>query len=320
MNKTIDGFEEEQAEEISVPSPEVSLAEKPKRKRRFGDRYDGYRVKKLDTQFWIVPNIMRTRTDSQVMFNEVVGIGELDRYIHRKRDGDIPNLRMVHVVIAAALRLFAERPRLNRFVAGKKIYAHNNIRFSMSIKLSMTDDGEETEIMPVFEPTDTLYDVVEKFEAALSESVEEATKENNNTDKVAGALSHIPTWLKSFVVFTIRNLDKIGLMPKMIYHASPFHSSVFITDVGSLGIDSIYHHLYEFGTTSCFIAMGKKQFVPFVRPDGTLGQRKVINFRFVLDERICDGYYYAASIKKFRRYLKHPELLERPPENLPDEI
>ena len=90
--------------------------------------------------------------------------------------------------------------------------------------------------------------------------------------------------------------------------------------MGSLGIDSIYHHLYEFGTTSCFIAMGKKQFVPFVRPDGTLGQRKVINFRFVLDERICDGYYYAASIKKFRRYLKHPELLERPPENLPDEI
>ena len=102
MNKTIDGFEEEQAEEISVPSPEVSLAERPKRKRRFGDRYDGYRVKKLDAQFWIVPNIMRTRTDSQVMFNEVVGIGELDRYIHRKRDGDIPNLRMVHVVIAAA--------------------------------------------------------------------------------------------------------------------------------------------------------------------------------------------------------------------------
>ena len=263
---------------------------------------------------------MRTRTDSQVYFNEVIGVGELDRYIHKKREGEIPNLRMIHIIIAATIRLFAERPRLNRFIAGKKIFAHNNIRLSMSIKRSMTDDGEETEILPVFEPTDTLYDVVRKFEDALSESIEEATKQNNNTDKVAGALSHIPTWLKSFVVFAIRNLDKVGLMPKMIYHASPFHSSVFITDVGSLGIDSIYHHLYEFGTTSCFIAMGKKQFVPFVRPDGTLGQRKIINFRFVLDERICDGYYYAASIKKFRRYIKHPELLEQPPENLPDEI
>ena len=315
MNKTIDSFEETKTEEISADAPKVSLAEKPKRKRRFGDRYDGYRVKKLDTQFWIVPNIMRTRTDSQVFFNEVIGVGELDRYIHKKREGEIPNLRMIHVIIAATIRLFAERPRLNRFIAGKKIFAHNNIRLSMSIKRSMTDDGEETEILPVFEPTDTLYDVVRKFEDALSESIEEATKQNNNTDKVAGALSHIPTWLKSFVVFAIRNLDKIGLMPKMI-----FHSSVFITDVGSLGIDSIYHHLYEFGTTSCFIAMGKKQFVPFVRPDGTLGQRKIINFRFVLDERICDGYYYAASIKKFRRYIKHPELLELPPENLPDEI
>ena len=146
MNKTIDSFEETKTEEISADAPKVSLAEKPKRKRRFGDRYDGYRVKKLDTQFWIVPNIMRTRTDSQVFFNEVIGVGELDRYIHKKREGEIPNLRMIHVIIAATIRLFAERPRLNRFIAGKKIFAHNNIRLSMSIKRSMTDDGEETEL------------------------------------------------------------------------------------------------------------------------------------------------------------------------------
>ena len=156
--------------------PRFHLQKNLKRKRRFGDRHDGYRVKKLDTQFWIVPNIMRTRTDSQVMFNEVVGIGELDRYIHRKRDGDIPNLRMVHVVIAAALRLFAERPRLNRFVAGKKIYAHNNIRFSMSIKRSMTDDLRGDRNYAGFRAHRHAYDVVEKFEAALRKALRRPPK------------------------------------------------------------------------------------------------------------------------------------------------
>ena len=322
MNKTNDSFSEVSCTVIDreVETPEKALAVVPKRKRRLGDRYDGYRVRDLDLPFLIIPNIMRTRTDSQVFFNEQIGVGELDRYIRRKRASDIPNLRLIHVVIAAALRLFVLRPRLNRFIAGKKIYAHNNIRFSMTVKRSLTDDGEESEIMPIFEPTDTLQDVVRKFESALEEYCNEETKDQNKTDKVIRLLGYIPTCFKSFVVFIMRNLDKVGLMPKAIYHASPFHSSCYLTDVGSIGIGSIYHHLYEFGTTSCFIAIGKKELVPFVKSDGTLGERKVINFRFVLDERICDGHYYAASMRTFKRYIKHPELLELPPESIPDDI
>ncbi len=307
------------AEEARPPVP-AALPQPKKRRRRLGDRYDGYRVRKLDLPFWIIPNIMRSRTDSQIFFEETVNIAELERYVRRKRAGDMPNLRLMHVVLAAMVRIFTLRPRLNRFVAGKKIYAHNNLRFSMSVKRSLTEDGEETEILPVFLPTDTLKEVAEKFETALQEAINEETKANNQTDIVNRAVAHIPTFLKSFVVFVIRNLDKIGLMPKLIYRASPFHSSAYVTDVGSLGIDSIFHHLYEFGTTSCFLALGKKMTEPYVKGDGTLGQRRVLHFRFVLDERICDGYYYASAIKLFRKYIKHPELLELPPEHIPDDI
>lgn len=311
--------------EMKTTTPENNTEEKalpavPKRKRRLGDRYDGYRVRELDLPFWIIPNIMRTRSDSQIFFEETINIAELERFVRRKRATDIPNLRLLHVVIAAMVRVFALRPRLNRFVAGKKIYAHNNIRLSMSIKRSLTDNGEETEILPVFEPTDTLQDVVRRFNKAWEDAVNEETKGDNQSDMVNRALAFIPTWMKSFVLFAVRNLDKIGLMPKVIYRASPFHSSAYLTDVGSLGIDSVYHHLYDFGTTSCFLAMGKKMTEAYLKDDGTVGKRKVINFRFVLDERICDGYYYAASIKLFRKYIKHPELLELPPENIPDEI
>lgn len=313
-------IEKNQEHTAQTPEDAVSSPIVPKRKRRWGDRYDGYRVRELDLPFWIIPNIMRERNDSQIFFEESINISELERFVRRKRATDMPNLRLVHVVMAAMVRILVTRPRLNRFVAGKKIYAHNNIRLSMSIKRSMTDDGEETEILPVFEPTDTLKEVVEHFEAALAEAIGEETKGENKTDVINRALAYIPTWLKSFVVFIIRNLDKVGLMPKMIYQASPFHSSAYITDVGSLGIDSIYHHLYNFGTTSCFLALGKKMTEPYVKSDGTLGERRIINFRFVLDERICDGHYYAASIKQFRKYIRHPELLELPPESIPDEI
>ncbi|MBR4868442.1 MAG: 2-oxo acid dehydrogenase subunit E2 [Clostridia bacterium] len=291
-----------------------------KRKRRVGDRYDGYRVRKMDLPFYIIPNIMRSRLDSQIFFEETIDITELERYVREKRATDMPDLRLVHVVLAAVIRMFALRPRLNRFVAGKKIYAHNNIRASMTVKRALTDDGEETEILPVFSPYDTLRDVMTRFNNEWREAVAEETKENNITDKVIRAVGFVPTWLKSFVVFSVRNLDKVGLMPKVIYKASPFHSSFYITDVGSLGIDSIYHHLYEFGTTSCFVAMGKKKTEQFFDKDGKLCRRKVITFRFVLDERICDGHYYASSIKQFRWFMKHPERLEMPPEELPNEI
>lgn len=309
-------------EESAVLSVE-QLPEKPvvpKRKRRWGDRYDGYRVRELDLPFWLIPNIMRTRSDSQIFFEESINIEALERFVREKRATDMPNLRLLHVVIAAMVRILALRPRINRFVAGKKIYAHNNIRLSMSIKRSLTDDGEETEILPVFEPTDTLADVMIRFNTALEEAVCEESKGENKTDIVNRALAFIPTWMKSLVLFAVRNLDKVGLMPKVIYRASPFHSSAYITDVGSLGIDSIYHHLYDFGTTSCFLAMGKKMTETYLNEDGSVGKRKMINFRFVLDERICDGHYYAASIKLFRKYIKHPELLELPPESIPDEI
>ena len=104
-------------------------------------------------------------------------------------------------------------------------------------------------------------------------------------------------------------LDKYGLLPRWVLNASPFHTSLFLTNVGSLGIDYIYHHLYDFGTTSLFFAMGKKK-KSFIYEDDEIKERKCISLGFVGDERICDGYYYASSLKLLTRLLRKPELLE----------
>ncbi len=298
--------------------PVCQKTEIQKRKRRFGDRYDGYRVRDLDLPFHIIPVIMRNRCDSEVFFKETIDIGPLEEFVRQKRKTDMPHLKTIHVIVAALVRVMAQRPRMNRFVAGKKIYAHNNIRFGMTVKRALSMEGEETEILPVFQPTDTLADVMNTFNDALENAF--ATEQGNDSDKINRLFVYIPTWLKSFVVWCLRNLDKIGWMPKFIYKASPFHVSAYLTDVGSLGIDSVYHHLYEFGTNSCFLAVGKKITEQYINQEGEFAKRKVMNFRFVVDERICDGYYHAGAIKLFCKYLKHPELLELPPEELPNEL
>ena len=289
-----------------------------KRRWRPGDRYDGYKVRKLDPMFELIPYIMRSREDSQVFFEERFDITELDRFIaaHRK---DIPGISVLNVITAALVRTISQKPKLNRFTSGGKIYARKYLRFSVTIKQSLTEDAEESNILPEFSVYDTLYDVIDKMRDSINET-KRASEEGNDTDVAVKVLGILPGWLKRFIVFACRNLDKIGLMPKAVNKFSPFHSSVYITQVGSLGIDSIFHHLYEFGTTSAFVSIGKKDTVRTVDPDGEPDVRKYINLKFVLDERIVDGFYYASAIKYIKNCLKKPETLLVPPESIVEDI
>ncbi len=287
------------------------------KKRRLGDRYDGFKLRKVDTLFQLIPLIMRTRIDSLVYFEDEIDITEVEHFIREHRRTDIKNLTMLQLFMAAIVRTFALRPRLNRFVAGKKLYARNSLRISLAVKHSLTVNGEETSIMPDFDPSYTLYDVSKKFNEIFEEEVENVKKAEsagNKTDILAKALGVCPMFIKSSIVSLARNLDKIGLMPKAINRASPFHSSAFITDMGSLGVGPIYHHLYEFGTCSLFFAMGKKETKNVIMDDGSVEKRRFINIKIVADERICDGYYYASSMKILKKLIKRPEQLLLPPE------
>ncbi len=297
------------------------MAGNDKRKRRLGDRYDGYRVRNIDPVFGIIPYIMRTRLDSQIFFEEQIDISGLRKFIVENRES-IPGLSMYHFFIAALVRTIAQRPRINRFVSGRKIFSRSYIRVSLTVKKSMHEDGEEGNLMPDFEPTDTLREVTEKFNIALAEvraEEEAAQAKGNDTDFIVKLVNFLPGFFKKFVVWVLRSLDSFGLMPKVINRVSPFHSSAYVTNVGSIGLNPVYHHLYEFGTTSVFMAIGKKEVINVVNRDGLKEHKHVINMRFVLDERICDGYYFASAIKLFKYYVKNPELLLLPPDYISED-
>jgi len=276
----------------------------------FGDRYDGWRVKKIDTVFRVIPYFLRTRMDAQNFFEEKLVINDLEEFIKKHKE-DLPDLSIMHIIIAAMVRLFSQRPNLNRFVIWNKIFARNHLNVSIAVKRSLSDDGEETLIKPFFMPSDTLYDVVNKVKAELDNN--QKTGQKNGSDAVAGLIGKLPDFLLRFVVFVLLWMDKVGIMPKVINKVSPWHCSIFLTNIGSIGVESIYHHLYEFGTCSIFVAMGRKSKENIIDNVGNIEPQKSIMLKFVLDERVCDGFYYASSMRSLNKILANPEQLLTPP-------
>jgi hypothetical protein len=276
----------------------------------FGHRSDGRKIKTLPAFFKVIPSVMLERNDSQVLYKQDIPIKYLDEYIDNKAKDGI-KIAYMHIIYAAIVRVIAERPRLNRFVMNGTTYARNKIYVSLAIKKNLTDDGVETTTKIEYQGTETIFDIKQKLDAIIEQNKE--VEANNETDKLAKTLGLIPTGLIRVAVKFLKFLDRHGLLPKAIIKASPFHTSVFLTNVGSLGIDTIYHHLYNFGTTSMFFSMGKKK-KSFIYEDEEIKEEKCITLAFVGDERICDGFYYANSFKSLFRYLKKPELLETAPD------
>ena len=272
----------------------------------FGYRTDGKKIKKLTPIFKIMPCVMLDRADSQVYFKQDIALKYLDEYIDRKAEEGI-RLSYMNIIYAAIVRIIGERPRLNRFAMNGALYQRDKIYVSLVIKKSLTDDGVETPLKLPFNGDENIFEIKNKLDAAIEKNKD--VEASNKTDKLVSILSAIPSGLIRAIVKFLMFLDKHGIMPKKIIEASPFHTSVFLTNVGSLGIDSIYHHIYNFGTTSMFFSMGKKK-KSYIYEDEEFKEEKCITLAFVGDERICDGYYYASSFKLLSKYLKKPELLE----------
>ena len=274
----------------------------------FGHRSDGRKLKTVPPFFRVIPCVMLERNDAQVYFKQDIKLKELDEYIDRKAKEGI-KLSYMNIIYAAIVRIIAERPYLNRFAMNGSLYARNQIFVSLAIKKSFADEGQETTIKLPFTGTENIFEIKEKLDNAIEKNKDYST--SNNTDALAKTFSIVPNGFIRVAFKLLKFLDKHGAVPKSIISASPFHTSVFLTNVGSLGIDSIYHHLYNFGTTSLFFAMGKKK-KSYIYDDDEMHEEKCITIAFVGDERICDGYYYATSFKQLSKYLKKPELLEQP--------
>jgi len=249
---------------------------------------------------------MKARHDSQNSYLYPVLCDPLDDFIAREKQNGV-YYNYMHIMIAAVVRLIALRPQLNRFVMNGRHYKRKAIYVSFAVKKSLKDEGQETTIKLVFSGLETLHEIKERIETAILENTNINTK--NNTDKLAKLFTSLPNCLIKLAVGFVKWLDKHGMLPKKVIEASPFHTSFFITNLKSIKIDFIYHHLYDFGTTGIFVSMGKEKMEAVVQGDNEIVAKKVMNVGVVTDERFCDGLYYANSLRLLKRILENPSIL-----------
>lgn len=282
----------------------------------WGDRNDGRKIRTLAPMAQITAYFQVERNTCSNLFEESFEITHIDRYIRQKRKEGYTDFGITHVLLAAYVRGVAKYPQLNRFINGQKVYSRgNDIQYCMVVKKEMTVDSPDTSIKVHLTPYDTAVDVYNKLNAAI-EGVKSTQELDSSLDGLIMKLNMIPSVVLKFVVWLLKLLDYFGLLPKFLTELSPFHGSLFFTSMGSLGIKPIYHHLYDFGNLPVFGAFGCKRRALEVQEDGSVVQKKYIDVKFVLDERICDGYYYATFFKHYRSLLRHPEVLDNPPEEV----
>ena len=269
-------------------------------------RKDGKRVKNADPMYTIVPYIMDKRYDAMNMINLDIPVDPIKDYIREKRAQGIYASHL-SVIIASYLRTIAHFPLLNRFIVNCKIYARNAIDCAMVVLKDEDGEMEGTMSKIRLDGEDDIFTVNDKLTKYIDKNRE--AKAKNSTDKLIKQLLSFPG-LARFGVKLFKFMDRHGLLPAKIIDASPFHTSFTITNLASLRTNYIYHHIYEFGTTSVFIAMGNTREVPFKTRDGVVF-RTCIPLGVVMDERICSGHYFAEAFKCMKRYLDNPRLLEK---------
>ena len=288
------------------------------RKKRWGDRNDGRLIRTISAMTKIMPYIMRDRCDALNTFADSFDMTKTDQFCRRKVKEGKSNFTLLHVILAAYVRAISQKPGINRFVAGQRVYARNDIEVNMVVKRAMTLESPDTVVTVNFLPTDTVDEVYEKFNAAVQANVRE--NDDNSFDKLNRALVFIPGLLIRAVVRLLFWFDYHGWLPRRLTRLSPFHGSMFITSMGSLGIPPIYHHIYNFGTLPTFLAYGTKRTELYLDAEGNVKKRKLVDIKAVTDERICDGFYYASAFKLIKKMVENPELLEIPPETVVEDI
>jgi pyruvate/2-oxoglutarate dehydrogenase complex dihydrolipoamide acyltransferase (E2) component len=285
-----------------------------RKKKRRGDRKDAYLVRDLDSMHIFMPYLMPNRADNEAVMNELVDLTAIDAYLERK-NADHPDFKytMFHVICAALAKTITLRPKMNRFIAGRRVFERKVISLSFVVKKQFRDDAQEAfAIVEVDRDSDV--PPLEQIYTKVREIVHDVRERNvtDGTTDYLNMLTKFPRFILRIIVNILFFLDFHGKMPAGMVQEDPDYSTVFISNLGSINMTASYHHLVNWGTNSFFVIVGEKHKHPFFNDDGTYEMRNALEMGLTIDERIADGFYFAQSIKILRKILQNPDILEYP--------
>ena len=281
-------------------------------KKRFGDKPDARYIRDVPGLTTIMLHIMPKRTESEVYLYDKIDATDLLKFIEKKNAGH-PNYKttVFHCFVLAVARMIRERPKMNRYVQGRRLYERDEISLSFLAKRRFADDAEEAFMMVVPKDNDNIDTVSHKIYGDLTE-VRRHEHSTGGMDATVDSFAKIPRLLLMLVVRIIRWLDFWGLVPKALKEGDSNYSTVLLSNLGSIKGPAVYHHLNNYGTNSIMITVGTLHKEELVMPDGTKHIRDVLDFGATLDERIADGFYFVRSLKLVKYIFAHPELLDKP--------
>lgn len=273
-----------------------------------GDRADGKRVRKAPKVRLFMPYLMPRRGDAVVFFEQKIDISQTLDYLERWNDGTRPELRLFHVYVAAGVRVLGERPRLNRFIAGRRLYQREDIAVSISVIKAKDDDAKLTVVKQIFDAEDGIVTVRDRTEDIIANG---RSKVKTSSEREVSILTKLPRWLIPLLPKLQKLGDWLNITPASLPANDPLYASAMISHLGSIGLDSAFHHLYEHGTLPIFAVIGKPHEEPVVTEHREIEIRPIVTVRYTLDERIVDGYYAARSLERLQQLVENPWLLER---------
>lgn len=272
-------------------------------------RPDGIRVKNEVPMYYLIPQFMTERHDAMNMVTVDIPVEPLRQYMNAKRKEGL-HISHMALVMTAYAHLAAEFPSLNRFIVNRRIYQHKDFKISLVVLRPGASANENTMSKLSLTAEDTVADVQRKIDEYVEQNTA-VTEGGTSLDKLMGTFVKIGP-LMNFVGWLLRFGDKHGLLPQALLDVSPFHASALMTNLASIRTNHIYHHVYDFGTTSVAIAMGNMRDVAKRGRDGSVELVRCIPIGVVMDERIASGHYFALAFARLKELLAHPELLEQP--------
>lgn len=279
----------------------------------FSKRSDGVKVKNLDPVTKAAPFFMPTRLGAQNYMETQFRCEAIDEFISRQRKlGN--TYTYTHLMIASLVRLLYLRPKLNYFINHNVIYERKDITICMVVKKQLSDEGEDVDMKFHFTGRESLPQIKEYLDSEIAKHI--SPDSVYGTTKDADALGKLPNWLFRLALKFVRFMDRHNFMPKSLIEASCFHCSVFLTNLKSIKLDAIQHHLYEFGNASLFVAMGREKVAPVVEKNKELKLGKVMNVGITMDERVADGFYFAKSLRIWKDIFANLDCLLDP---MPDD-
>ncbi len=267
-------------------------------------RFDGKPSRDVPAYRRMVPFIMRGRNESAVYFEQTVELTKTLPWLEQKNRELDKKVTFFQLLLAGLTRVLDERPRLNRFVAGRRLHDRDGIWLSFAAKKQLNDDAPLSVVKRKFDPSESFADM----HAHLTGRIDEArTDKKSSVDKEVDTLLRLPRPILDTAVSLLRALDFFDIAPRALFEHDPMYTSVFVANLGSIKIDAAYHHLYEHGNCPLFVTLGKFERIPVVTDDDRIEPRDVVKLKYSYDERIEDGLYCAKALELLKGYLEDPE-------------